>query len=148
MSANLLRTVEHIVIDRQPDRKIRAAVDPFRADLLQEHPQAALAADSVNGASADEVNNVCWAGAMSGLAREVISLCDIAVGLAPADDSIIDSRGLARALTGNPEGAIKDFRGFMLLADSAGRRVREEWIEELRGDGLTLQEARATLQYP
>jgi regulator of sirC expression with transglutaminase-like and TPR domain len=35
--------------------------------------------------------------------------CERAVALAPDDGQIRDSRGLARAMTGNIEGAIEDF---------------------------------------
>jgi tetratricopeptide (TPR) repeat protein len=50
-------------------------------------------------------NSLCWWGSLSGQAAQVTDICEQAVGLAPHDGAIRDSRGLNRALLGDIEGA-------------------------------------------
>ena len=56
---------------------------------------------------------LCWSGSLSGYAESVISACDRAVAAAPDDGDVKDSRGLARALTSDSQGAIDDFEAFL-----------------------------------
>ena len=59
--------------------------------------------------------------------------CDKAVSLSPKDGDIIDSRGLARALTGDIEGAIADFQVFVEWTSNKERKAqRQEWIKALQ----------------
>src|SRR5262249_39625632 len=58
-------------------------------------------------------NDVCWCGALRGHAAEVLSTCERAVSLDSANWHFRDSRGVARARTGNVVGAIEDFRAFI-----------------------------------
>ncbi len=62
--------------------------------------------------SADPFTNnaVCWRLSTRNLAEIALPACNRAAALAPGDAAIIDSRGLARALTGNRQGAIEDFK--------------------------------------
>jgi non-specific serine/threonine protein kinase/serine/threonine-protein kinase len=81
------------------------------------------------------LNAVCWWGSLAGHARLVLDLCDAAVEA--SDDSnrprIRDSRGLARALTGDVDGAIADFEAYMARpANVSGVAERRAWIEALR----------------
>jgi len=66
----------------------------------------------------------------------VLGACEAAVAAAPEDGVIRESRGLARALTGDVDGAITDFEFFVAWARETGegRNVawREGWIVELR----------------
>jgi FOG: WD40 repeat len=88
----------------------------------------------------DQVNNtLCWLGSLNGFAAQVMPACERAVAVAPADrlDGERDSRGLARALTGNKAGAIEDFQAFVDWSkdngqyDTAGTQ-REGWIASLK----------------
>ena len=57
------------------------------------------------------------------------------VTLASPDDKgdFQDSRGVARALTGNIEGAIEDFQAFISSTNNDERKAqRQGWIESLR----------------
>jgi hypothetical protein len=81
-------------------------------------------------------NNFCWAGSLDGFAAQVIPACDKAVSVDPSAGNR-DSRGLARALTGDTSGAIDDFQ-FMLdwckqnnQYDTLGKE-REAWIAALK----------------
>jgi tetratricopeptide (TPR) repeat protein len=74
--------------------------------------------------TADEWNNLCWHGAQSGYANHVLFACDRAIKLDPENGNYRDSRGLARALTGDVQGAIEDFEFSLQWA----RRVNE-WEE-------------------
>ena len=84
-------------------------------------------------------NSLCWNGALAGFARDVMSACERAVALAPEDTKGLyrDSRGLAKALTGDNRGAIEDFKAFVEWAKKdtryeEHRRKRDSWIEALQ----------------
>ena len=63
----------------------------------------------------------------------MISACDTAVALAPGDLWARDSRGVARALTGDRAGAIADFQAFIKGTDWAeGKKQRQGWIDALK----------------
>jgi len=65
---------------------------------------------------ADLANNVCWYASTDQFAREVLSACDLAVSLNPYYGNYYDSRGVARALTGNKQGANNDFKFYIQWA--------------------------------
>ncbi|MGH8605457.1 MAG: hypothetical protein ACREXR_22505, partial [Gammaproteobacteria bacterium] len=81
-------------------------------------------------------NGVCWDGALDGQALVVMRACDRAVEHAGNDDPIQafrDSRGLARALTGNTQGAIEDFEFLIRHTDNAEQKSqRQEWVGALK----------------
>jgi hypothetical protein len=81
-------------------------------------------------------NDICWEGTLDGFAKIVLSACEHAVKLVPSDGRIRDSRGLARALTGDYRGAVDDFRYFVQWsAQTDERDKREAWIRELESGG-------------
>jgi hypothetical protein len=95
------------------------------------------------GPQPDLANHICWLGSTAGFAATVQAACDKAVEWAsPADRELYrDSRGLARALSGDKKGAIDDFESVVAyLNKEPGRggfsetflRRREEWIDALR----------------
>jgi hypothetical protein len=65
--------------------------------------------------SAQAWNQVCWFGSINGNAQDIMIACEKAVELALDNDRGFyqDSRGLARALTGDTQGAIKDFQAYI-----------------------------------
>ena len=82
--------------------------------------------------SAGSWNTLCWFGSLWGHATEVLAACERAVALAPEHGGIADSRGLARALTGDVAGAIEDFQTFVAwVPDEQLRAQRQGWIEAL-----------------
>ncbi|MBD2232902.1 eIF2A-related protein [Phormidium tenue] len=85
-----------------------------------------------NSISADDWNSLCWDGSTYNQAEAVMFACDKAVALSPNDGGIIDSRGLARALTGDTEGAIADFQAYIEWNnDEEEKEQRQGWIEAL-----------------
>ena len=99
--------------------------------------------------SANDWNGLCWNGSLNGYASDVIFACEKAVALAPNDGAIRDSRGLARALTGDFDGAIEDFQAYIDLADSPDemKNQRREWIEALeRGENPFTEEVLESLR--
>lgn len=60
-------------------------------------------------------NIVCWNGSLSDQATEVMSICEKTVELSLESQKGLyrDSRGLARALVGQTEGAVEDFEAFI-----------------------------------
>jgi tetratricopeptide (TPR) repeat protein len=78
--------------------------------------------------SAKSWNNLCRHGSLNGSAKEVMFACEKAVNLVPDNVYIRDSRGIAKALTGNKAGAIEDFQAFV---NSPG--ISKEYTEKRRG---------------
>ena len=58
-------------------------------------------------------NNLCWYGSLWGRATDVMAACEKLVALKPDDGWFHDSRGLARALSGDYAGAAEDFKIFV-----------------------------------
>jgi WD40 repeat protein/tetratricopeptide (TPR) repeat protein len=95
-------------------------------------------------------NGVCWFGALEGHAAEVIPACELAAAMPGGVGR--DSRGLARALVGDREGAIEDFRAYIEWAgrvDEPQSRIqrREDWIVALEAgsspfDAATIEDLR------
>ncbi|MEM6437206.1 MAG: hypothetical protein AAF773_25620, partial [Cyanobacteria bacterium P01_D01_bin.115] len=84
-------------------------------------------------AQSDLLNSLCWQGSLNGAAADVIDICEQAVTAAPEHAGNRDSRGLARALTGNLEGAIADFQFFVDNSENeADKQQRQQWIQQLQ----------------
>ena len=82
---------------------------------------------------ADSWNTLCWDGSLQGYAKQAMFACEKAVALAPDDGNYRDSRGLARALTGNTQGAIADFQAYIAQTDDKEEKSRRQrWIDTLR----------------
>ena len=85
--------------------------------------------------SASSWNSLCWFGSLNNGASLVLDACEKAVTLASPDNKWFfqDSRGVARALTGNIEGAIEDFQAFISWTkNDVNKAKRQGWIESLR----------------
>jgi tetratricopeptide (TPR) repeat protein len=79
-----------------------------------------------------DLNLICWYGSLTGHAGQVMNACDKAIETAGKFGNILDSRGVARALTGNTAGAIEDFQLYVKQRpDNDDRRKRQSWIDEL-----------------
>lgn len=74
---------------------------------------------------------------LNGMAAVVLAACEQAVVLAPESGNYRDSRGLARALTGDLRGAIADFE-FAVQQWQKGQgkealiQQREQWLAALK----------------
>lgn len=114
---------------------ISRAMADFR-EAIKLHPKAAEA-----------FNALCWNGSLLGQATQVMDACDKAVALAAPKfkPNYHDSRGLARALAGNRQGAIADFQVFVRWVQSERKTAviqgaslaerqakRQTWIHELQ----------------
>ncbi|NEQ36964.1 MAG: tetratricopeptide repeat protein [Okeania sp. SIO3I5] len=89
-----------------------------------------------NQISADYWAYLCWNGSLYKKAADVMFACEKAVALNPKDSYILDSRGLARALTGDIEGAIADFQVYVEWASNEEEKAkRQEWIKALQAGG-------------
>jgi len=104
--------------------KVQKAVDAFEKAKLF---------DATWKIPQDSWNTLCGYGARHGEAKTAISACDTAVALAPGNVEVRNSRGVARALTGDTAGAIEDFQAFIEGTDSAERKKRRQgWIDALK----------------
>lgn len=86
-------------------------------------------------------NRLCWLGSIDGYAQQVLPTCERAISLANQSQPEIvpmihDSRGLARALSGDYQGAVEDFKVFVEFTkeidayEEYGQK-RDAWIEAL-----------------
>ncbi|MBD2338247.1 ribosome assembly protein 4 [Calothrix sp. FACHB-156] len=83
--------------------------------------------------AADDWDTLCWQGSLQKQAADVMFACNQAVKLAPDNGSIRDSRGLARALTGDYKGAIADFEAYIAQTiDQDGKAQRQSWVKDLK----------------
>jgi tetratricopeptide (TPR) repeat protein len=78
-------------------------------------------------------DSLCRYGSLHGQAAEVMHACENAVMLAPKNGEFRDSRGIARALTGNKQGASEDFQAYIKSSKSdEGKKQRQGWIDALK----------------
>jgi hypothetical protein len=78
-------------------------------------------------------NTLCRYGSLHGQAAEVMKACENAVTVAPENGTFRDSRGIARAMTGNTAGAIQDFQAFIKSTGSdEEKKQRQGWIDALK----------------
>jgi WD40 repeat protein len=77
---------------------------------------------------AQACDDLCRFGSVWGHAREVVTFCTTAVALEPRTIPFRESRGLARALTGDAKGAIEDFDAF--IAWGSGRLRQRIGLDE------------------
>ena len=87
--------------------------------------------------SAEDWGSLCLYGAINKHAKDVMFACEKAVDVASKNEVVLyarGSRGIARALTGDRSGAIKDFEAFVKLDDddNRGKSEVEGWLKELR----------------
>jgi hypothetical protein len=121
---------------RKGEELIRAGrVDEGLASLKA--AQTALAAAQQPGRASDipvELwNRIAWLGTVWGKAPDFLYSSDKAVGVAPSMPQPRDTRGVARALSGDIAGAIEDLEIFVNSGEAGelkSRRLR--WIQALR----------------
>ena len=93
-----------------------------------------MARDSTLGLWRWVWRSVCWQGSLAGQATAVLEACDRAVAVTPAADDNLDyahqSRAIARALTGNLQGAIADLEDTGASSDDDALTGR--WISALQ----------------
>ncbi|NES76079.1 MULTISPECIES: hypothetical protein [unclassified Okeania] len=78
-------------------------------------------------------DTLCWFGSLYEKAANVMFACEKAVTLSPKNGSIVNSRGLARALTGDIKGAIADFQVSVEWTSNEKKKAqRQKWIEALQ----------------
>lgn len=92
--------------------------------------------------SAKSWNTLCRYGSLHGHAKDVLFACDKAVAIQPYNIEYRDSRGIARALTGNPKGAIEDFQAYIAWIDNLPsgskddykdkKSQRQRWVDALK----------------
>ena len=94
---------------------------------------------------ANSWNTLCWFGALDGYAAQVMAACERAVDLEPDRGAYRDSRGVARALTGDWAGALEDFAFYVEWANRTGEGTnvswREGWIAALKAGRNPFDEA-------
>jgi tetratricopeptide (TPR) repeat protein len=89
--------------------------------------------------AAADWNSLCWFGSLGGFATDVMTACNKAVALEPNRGNFRDSRGVARALTGDYPGAIEDFQRFLEWGSKNGvseerLHQRQDWIRMLQAN--------------
>ncbi|MEH2407992.1 MAG: ribosome assembly protein 4, partial [Nostoc sp.] len=107
----------------QEEKKFKEALGDY-TEALKFDPKVEIPASSWN--------SLCRQGSLQKQAADVLPACEKAVALAP-DGLTRDSRGLARALTGNYQGAITDFEAYIAQTqDKDSKAQRQRWVKDLR----------------
>jgi hypothetical protein len=112
-----------------------AAVGLVEQDKVKEALAAYAKAQALEptSVSAASWNSLCRHGSLKGYASDVMPACEQAVALEPGNGNMHDSRGVARGLTGNTQGALEDLQVFVdQTQDERERAQRQRWIERLR----------------
>jgi len=126
----MVRRAQGKAPDQEDYRFLEARI--LRKFGQDEAAQKIIAAEVANAAAGNLDNEVCWAGSLSGFAAEVLPACERAVARSPESGNSIDSRGLAKALTGDFAAARADFEKGLQLADSSWndqiKALRREWL--------------------
>ncbi len=103
---------------------------------------AAQTIDASLDISADTWKEICWFGSLRGEPEAVMPACEQAVTLEPEDAGHRGNLGLAKALTGETEGAIQEFQAFIELNNNAGaNRLVQGYIDTLRAGDNPFTEA-------
>ncbi|MGK7957225.1 MAG: caspase family protein [Crocosphaera sp.] len=123
-------------VDEDANSQLREVIKFIKKEKLDDEPQN----DQVS-LDAGSWNQLCRFGSIYGYAKDVLFACEKAVNNASAQDktSWQDSRGLARALTGDRQGAIEDFQDYVddESRDKKYTNKRKKWIEAMeRGDKI------------
>ncbi|MBK8784634.1 MAG: hypothetical protein IPO22_23195 [Anaerolineales bacterium] len=118
------KAISQYVISEVSAGRIKSALE-----LLEQADQSNISIDDKYA-----LNAICWFGSLNGFERDVLEYCDANVNLNPSTGNYYDSRGLARALTGDYQGAILDFQYYVddNSADSVLIEQRKQWIEQLK----------------
>jgi tetratricopeptide (TPR) repeat protein len=131
------------------DRQLASAKQLVRQDkvnvrdAVSAYSEAITAYGKVEGLDpngsirAEAWNDLCWEASLRGHAAEVIDICERAVKgaaqLQPGSWNSRDSRGVARALTNDTNGAIEDFQFYVdHTTDKEKKLQRQQWIDALR----------------
>ncbi len=110
--------------NRLQEKKFKEALAAYTA-ALKFDPKVQIPAYSWNA--------ICWDGSLQKQAADVLPACEKAVAVAPEDGNIRDSRGLAKALTGNTQGAIEDFEAYIAQTQNKDSKAqRQRWVKDLR----------------
>ncbi len=121
------------VNSRLEEKKFKEALAAYTAALKLD-PKAEIPISSWN--------TLCRGGSLQKQAVDVLPACEQAVALAPKDSNIRDSRGLARALTGDTQGAIEDFEAYIAQTeDKDSKAQRQRWVKDLRAGKNPFTEA-------
>ncbi|NEQ75679.1 MAG: hypothetical protein F6K23_23115 [Okeania sp. SIO2C9] len=122
-AASLLRSGRKLIENQKFDEAISAYNQVKKLDLSLE-------------ISASDWDNLCRQGSLNKQAKKVMFACENAVELEPDNEWIRDSRGLARALTGDFQGAIEDFEMFIESIDNKSyenaKARRQSWVDTLK----------------
>lgn len=121
---------------RRGEELIRAGKTNEGLTLLKEAQSSLSEAQKLGGTNEIGVelwNRIGWLGSIWGESGDFLYASDQAVARDPSRPETRDTRGVARALSGQLAGALEDFEAFVKTAEAGelkSRRLR--WIEALR----------------
>ncbi len=112
------------------------AVLSARQNGALSHSAREVVAAIVEFADAEVNGDVCWSGALNGVADIVMPACKQAIALEPDVAFYYESRGLAYALMGNFEESSLDFKTAIETANTSDQSVArislwEEWVDQI-----------------
>jgi hypothetical protein len=121
---------------------VAALVDVERRFRAGEVDGALRDARAIEGAAtrlAKTWDTACRWGALWNRASDVLGECDRAAALSGEHPLVLNSRGIARALTGDTAGAIEDLEAYAAWTEDEDLAAkRREWVGQLRNGGQPL----------
>ena len=129
-------------IELEPDRtEYRLLEARILRESGQEDPaleiirqEAAAAEPQSEASTAAQLNSLCWRGTVLGFSDIVQETCEKAMEIEPECSSCLDSLAVAKALNGDLEGALADFKTALAGPDpwdETEKASREAWVAEL-----------------
>ncbi|WP_354636019.1 TIR domain-containing protein [Planktothricoides raciborskii] len=129
--AELEAKVKSLVVPDLVKQAVELMKDDNAKKALAKYKEAQELDAQLEQANNPNLNNLCRHGSLRGYAAEVMSACDMAVKRDLNNGNIRDSRGVARALTGDYPGAILDFEAYI---KDLNQWIRETENEDYRKD--------------
>lgn len=118
--------------------KVEAASNLMRSGAVTQAVTALKRAESLNPShplftNSDTWNQFCGFGSLHNQAAKVMFACEKAVTLNPKSEKVLNNRGIARALSGDLAGAIRDFQASLPITQNDEIKTRRrQWVEALR----------------
>jgi hypothetical protein len=129
-AASLVEAVRRVV---EAELRVDSVVEAREFDAaIQTVERARLSRAPVSFLSSTW-NSLCWSASLYGHAERAMPACEAAVAPDTTNLAVRDSRGLARAMAGNLDGAREDFE-YVVARAAAGPFLdrRAAWLEALR----------------
>ncbi|WP_054464996.1 TIR domain-containing protein [Planktothricoides sp. SR001] len=122
-----------LVVPALVNQAVELIKEDHATEALAKYKEAQKLDAQLKQSDISDLNNLCRYGSLRGYAAELMSACEMAVTRDPNHGGIRDSRGVARALTGDYAGAISDLEAFIKWTNNdESKAQRQGWVDALK----------------